>query len=162
MASRLGSLLPVIAASFSCLGTAGCVTEPVPKPPPPPLGEQVARHFVVLVREPDRSQPTNAAPGLAEHAVLGGSLPTSAASETVFELRDLRYRIEAARRKECLFLHVARHGMASLPDFDVSGCVPVEGSEATLATARAPDGSPIEVAVWFFAEPGPARSITSR
>ena len=78
------------------------------------------------------------------------SAPLTVDTETAFSMRDPRYEVRTSWQGDCLDVHVARHGLAPLPDFDVHGCVRPSDSTATVAHVDVAGASPVDVVVWFL------------
>ena len=136
------------------LALAASACAPKPEPSPPRVQhEHVAKHFVVVVQEPDPLAPDESrAASLLTRSVAAGPLLLGNERESAFATHDPRYSVLVAWRRsgECLDVTVGRHGLLPFDDFAAHGCVKLDGPTKTVATVNGASGAPIEVQVWIL------------
>ena len=127
------------------LGASGCAS----KPPPKHIErEQVAKHYVVVVEEPD---PIEGLP--ITRSVAGGPVSLVPTRESAFATVDPRYSVLVQWRGDCLDVTVARSGLPPYDDFAAHGCVKLDaGTSGTkpVASVTGKNGAPIQVLVWVL------------
>jgi hypothetical protein len=140
------TVLAAAALAFVCAGCSG-------KPPRDAslAREHVAKHFVIVVEEPDPLAPEEErAISRVTRPIASGPLVAATEHETAFEAKDPRFAVSIGWHGACFDVRVARHGLAPFDDFDAQGCVKPEGASTTVATVKGANGAPIQVMVWIF------------
>lgn len=129
-------------AAIGLSGLSGCAS----KPPAKHIErEQVAKHYVVIVEEPD---PVEGLP--ITRSVAGGPVSLVSTREMAFATADPRYSVLVQWRGECLDVTVARSGLAPYDDFAAHGCVKLGERTASVASVTGKNGTPIEVRLWLL------------
>ena len=120
---------------------AGCASTP---PPKHLEREQVTKHFVVVVQEPDSDGE------LLTRSIAGGPVSLVPTRESAFATADPRYSVLVQWRGECLDVTVARSGLPPFDDFAAHGCVKLDERTKSVASVTGDKGAPIEVVLWLL------------